>query len=77
MRFKDDADKGYYDKFTVTRNDSSPNHPDCTYLVLDLDHDECALAAAHVYAHLVEHKNPKLCRDLLQIIGRIFEDTII
>ena len=63
-----DQDTGFYNKFTVTRNDgkSEPGqkHHGCQYFVLDLDHDEFAGAAIAAYAEACRDKYPQLSADL-------------
>lgn len=63
-----DNSKGLYKKFNVTRTDgaSGPGmkHGDCSYFVLDLDHDPYALAALKAYAEACAETHPKLSADL-------------
>jgi len=57
-----------YRKFEVRRTDGSDRpggkHAGCSYFVLDLDHDEHAIAAIAAYAESCEDTRPVLARDL-------------
>lgn len=60
--------RGLYIKYTVTRNDGSPKHRDCEYFVLDLNHDEFAIAALKKYRKKCKDKYPALAADLKEKI---------
>jgi hypothetical protein len=66
-----DANKGLYEKFTVTRNDgrSAPGeeHEHCRYFVLDLDHDPHVWAAVRAYEEEIAPYFPRLAIDLMKI----------
>jgi hypothetical protein len=53
-----------YDKYVIIRIDGSPKHKGCKLFALDLDHDPAGVAAAMLYAKLVEGKKPGLAKDL-------------
>ena len=59
-----DEVKGLYNKFIVSRRDGSPKHEDCTYFVLDWEHDPFTVPAAAAYADACEAKLPELAKDL-------------
>lgn len=65
-----DATRGLYRKYDVRRTDGSSGpggkHEECEYFVLDLDHDEHAVAALEAYAASCEATHPALSRDLRQ-----------
>jgi hypothetical protein len=61
--------RGLINKFTVTRNDASPQHKDCQYFVLDLTHDPFAIPAIKAYAKACRDTHPGLARDLQIIVG--------
>jgi len=67
-----DPERGLYDKFVVTRTDgaSAPGgkHDGCAYFVLDIDHDEHAVAALTAYAASCESEYPLLAADLRKIV---------
>lgn len=67
-----DDTRGLYKKFVVTRTDGSSapgrKHDDCNYFVLDLDHDEFAMAALKTYANRCRRKHPNLACDLDAIV---------
>lgn len=62
---------GLHDKYRVTRTDGSSKkggkHAECTYFVLDLDHDEHAIPALCAYARSVAKENPVLAADLMAV----------
>lgn len=62
--------RGAYEKFQVRRTDGDPTgkHKQCTYFVLDLDHDENALPALKAYAKSCRQKRPQLYKDLQWMI---------
>ena len=68
----EDRGRGLYDKYEVRRRDgsSSPGgeHERCCYYVLDLDHDQYALAALATYAESCSRQYPLLARDLRNIL---------
>lgn len=68
MHFKDDRDRGLYEKFIVQRTDgrSEPGekHDGCSYFVLDLDHDRFAVPALKAYAEACRKDFPDLARDI-------------
>lgn len=61
--------RGLYHKFNVERTDGSSEtggkHCGCDYFVLDLDHDQHALAALLAYADSCCKEHPALSIDLL------------
>lgn len=60
--------RGLYQKYEVYRTDGSSaegeKHHGCEYFVLDLNHDEYAVAALKAYADACRNKYPKLAEDL-------------
>lgn len=62
------SDKGLYRKFTVRRTDGTDapgqKHDQCTYFVLDMDHDKHAIPALRAYAKSCKASHPHLARDL-------------
>lgn len=71
-RTDSDTKRGAYQKFDVSRTDGSSGvgekHEHCTYFVLDLNHDPCALPALAAYAKACKPKYPKLARDLAMVV---------
>jgi hypothetical protein len=67
-----DKAKGIYDKFVVTRRDGKSKrgqkHFGCRYFVLDIDHDQHAIAALGSYMNSCAEEYPLLAADLLRII---------
>lgn len=62
---KPDPEQGLYRKYDVTRlNDPAGKHKDCTYYILDLDHDPHSVAALMAYAKSCEAQYPTLAFDL-------------
>ena len=55
-------------KYVVNRTDGDPTgkHKRCVYFVLDLDHDEHAIAAIRAYARSCKDDNPELAAQLLK-----------
>ena len=61
----DDAKKGLYRKYRVTRvSDSAGKHDACEFFVLDWEHDKFAIPAALAYARACEAEFPELAADL-------------
>ena len=62
---------GLYSKYSVNRNDgeSEPGgkHENCSYYVLDLEHDPFALHALRAYAKACAKRHPQLANDLRKI----------
>lgn len=60
--------RGIYHKFDISRTDGSSlpggKHANCSYFVLDLDHDPYAKAALKAYADACRDSYPKLASDL-------------
>lgn len=56
-----------YNKYSVVRRDGDPEHPDCRYFVLDLDHDPVAIQVALQYADLIEARKPGLAAGLREM----------
>lgn len=56
--------RGLYNKFRVERRDGKAKHKDCTYFVLDLDHDPHAWPALDAYAEHCKKDRPELAADL-------------
>ena len=56
--------RGLYNKFRVERRDGKAKHKDCTYFVLDLDHDPHAWPALDAYAEHCKAERPELAADL-------------
>ena len=69
MKDKSEPVRGWYDKYIVTKADGSPVDPKATYMVLKLDTDKAAQAAALEYARKTE--NLLLREDILNIMMRI------
>ncbi len=69
-----DANRGLYEKFTVSRNDgrSDPGekHHGCTYYVLDLNHDPHAIPALKAYAESCRTDFPALAKDIDTIVSQ-------
>ena len=61
---KEDKSRGLYSKYIIRKADGSPVDPKACYLVLRLDTDEDARAAALLYAAHVEKWNNLLAKDL-------------
>lgn len=81
-KIAEDKNRGLYEKFIVNRTDGKSElgekHEHCQYFVLDLDHDEFAMAALRAYAEACEEKYPKLAVDLhLTISGKKLSKTSI
>lgn len=68
-----DEERGVYRKFKVARTDGSHKkggkHENCSYYVLDLEHDEFAVPALKAYAKACKKKYPELARDLIDIVN--------
>lgn len=64
---------GVYRKFKVTRADGSSRagkkHAECSYFVLDLEHDPFAIPALKAYARACRKTHPELAGDLREIIA--------
>lgn len=56
--------RGLYNKFRVERRDGKAKHKDCTYFVLDLNHDPHAWPALDAYAEHCKEDRPELAADL-------------
>lgn len=69
----DDKKRGVYRKYKVTRTDGSHKkggkHENCSYYVLDLEHDEFALPALKAYAKACKKQFPKLAADLQKVLA--------
>lgn len=52
--------KGWYSKYHITKSDGSPCDPSAVYMVLRLDTDPHARAAANTYARGIAQCNPEL-----------------
>lgn len=67
-----DSKRGLYSKYEVKRTDGSSGpggkHEHCAYFVLDLEHDEFAMAALVAYASAAREDYPQLARDIKKII---------
>lgn len=65
-------ERGLYEKFNVTRHDgkSEPGgaHENCSYFVLDLNHDRFAWPALDAYATYCEEERPELAKDLRRMV---------
>lgn len=65
-------ERGIYDKYNVERTDGSSKpggkHDGCAYFVLDLEHDEFAIAALKAYAKACRREYPALADDITTII---------
>ncbi len=59
-----DRDRGFYDKYRVTKADLTPVDPRADYVVLRIDNDIHAQAAAKAYAQSVKGSNPVLAEDM-------------
>lgn len=68
---QDDKNKGLYTKYSITRNDGSSEpgqkHADCSYFVLDINHDKYAAIALRAYAKACAAEYPQLAEDLLRL----------
>ena len=68
---QNDKDKGLYTKYSVTRRDGSSEpgqkHADCSYFVLDINHDRYATVALRAYAKACAKEYPQLAKDLLRL----------
>lgn len=66
-----DTTRGIYRKFEITRTDGSSGpggkHQNCAYFVLDLEHDEFAIAALRAYAKACRKSHPLLADDIDRI----------
>jgi hypothetical protein len=64
--------EGVYRKYKVTRTDGSSRkgkkHAECSYFVLDLEHDPFALPALEAYQKACKKTQPELARDLDEIL---------
>lgn len=60
-------------KYRVERTDGSSEpggkHHECVYFVLDVTHDEHAIAALRAYARACRADNPELAADLRAIVA--------
>jgi len=60
-----DSKRGLYRKYEVRRlDDPNEKHIDCSYYVLDCDHDRFAAPALRAYADACAAEYPLLARDL-------------
>lgn len=63
-----DKERGIYRKFNVTRTDGSSGpggkHEECSYFVLDIDHDKFAIAALRAYSAACRDEYPQLSEEL-------------
>jgi hypothetical protein len=63
---------GLYRKFRVTRTDGSSRkgkkHADCSYFVLDLEHDPFAIPALRAYAEACRKTHPDLADDIEALV---------
>lgn len=66
-----DGTRGVYRKYDIRRTDGSSEpggkHYDCTYFVLDIEHDPFAIPALRAYAEACRETHPKLANDLLYV----------
>jgi len=80
MRSLNDAIGGLYGKFYVSRTDggSAPGckHHDCSYFVLDLDHNEFAPAVLERYATQCAVKFPRLAADLFKLAATLKDKNV-
>ena len=69
----DDKTRGLYRKYDVRRTDGSSGpggkHARCAYFVLDLEHDEFAMAALKAYAKACRESHPGLAEDIERIVA--------
>jgi hypothetical protein len=65
--------EGVHRKFKVTRTDGSSRkgkkHAECSYFVLDLEHDPFAIPALKAYAKACKKTHPALAEDLEEILA--------
>lgn len=60
-----DKTRGLYSKYLVERReDPCGKHAECSYFVLDVDHDQFAAPALRAYADACSQAFPDLARDL-------------
>jgi len=73
MRSDKDKERGVYRKYKVTRTDGSHRkggkHEECSYFVLDLEHDEFAVPALTAYEKACRKTFPDLAADLRRILS--------
>lgn len=64
-----DEQRGLYRKYSVIRLGGTPGkHIGCEYFVLDLEHDEFAVAALRAYANACRGIFPALAADLRRMV---------
>lgn len=65
-------ERGFFRKYAISRTDGSSapggKHENCTYFVLDLNHDPHAIPALRAYAKSCKKTHPQLSLDLTRII---------
>lgn len=70
-----DNDRGLHEKYHVVRTDGQSGfggkHYQCSYFVLDLDHDPFALAALKAYEKACRKTYPTLAKDIKAQIGHL------
>lgn len=68
-----DSQRGIYRKYDVKRADGSSEpgrkHAECTYFVLDLEHDMYAIPALKAYAAACRATYPALARDIDSLVA--------
>lgn len=72
-----DNELGLYNKYDVRRIDGSDKHRNCSYFVLDLQHDKFAIPALIAYAEACEVEFPQLSADLLEFVKEAERDLYI
>ena len=69
---KEDLEKGYYEKYHITKRDGTPMDPNAKYFVLRFDkddvHGEASREALKAYAKKVEDAYPQLALDIYEIL---------
>lgn len=59
---------GFYQKYTVIRNDGKPLEPNAQWFVLMIHKDPHAVVALQAYADSVRDTNPTLAHDLDNLV---------
>jgi hypothetical protein len=70
---KPDTERGIRRKYDVKRADGSSEpggkHAECSYFVLDLEHDPFAIPALKAYAKACRETHPELAANIDSIVG--------
>lgn len=62
---------GLFQKYTVTKTDGTPVDPQAVYFVLRLDTDSSARTVTMIYSGLIRRENPKLSKDIRELLEQI------